>query len=224
MSDVGTASARATDQAAALERLAKRPSAQGKTSAKWQRAMRWLHVYSSMIAFLVILFFGVTGLLLNHPSWLFGDEVTTTRDSGRLPESVRSDDGSVEFLAVSEFIRETYDVQAGVTNFDQVDEEGSINYAGAGYGSTVRFDVTSLDYEITEREEGFVNAMRDLHAGRDTGGTWSLIIDISAVFLVFVAVTGLGIQLFMRKRRQKALAWLAVGTAGSVFLIWLTLV
>jgi len=193
-------------------------------TAKGQRWARWLHVYSSMIAFVVILFFGVTGLLLNHPSWLFGDEVTTTVFEGTLPDTVVVDDGRVEFLAVSEFLRSEHGVGGEVTNFDEIGGEGSINYTGPGYGATARFDVISLEYEVTLREEGFVNAMRDLHTGSDTGSAWDLLIDIAAVFLVFVALTGLGIQLLMRKRRRSAVGWLILGTVICLFLIWLTLV
>jgi len=186
--------------------------------------MRWLHVYASMIAFAVILFFGATGLLLNHPTWLFGDEVTVTTIDGTLPASVRDESGaSVEFLAVSEFVRTKYGVVGDVTNFDQVADEGSINYSGPGYGATMRFDVPTLDFQLTVREEGFVNAMRDLHSGSDTGSTWSLVIDISAGFLVFVAVTGLGIQVFLKKRRRRALAWMVGGTIAIAGLIWLTM-
>lgn len=202
-----------------------RSSGSKSRAAKWQKSMRWLHVYTSMIAFAVILFFGVTGLLLNHPSWLFGDDVTVTSVEGTLPASVRDEGGEgVEFLAVSEFVRTKYDVTGDVTNFDQVADEGSINYSGPGYGATVRFDVPSLDFELTVREEGFVNAMRDLHSGSDTGSVWNLAIDISAGFLVFVAVTGLGIQIFLRKRRRRALAWMVGGALATAGLIWTTMV
>lgn len=182
--------------------------------------MRFLHVYTSMIAFLVILFFGVTGLLLNHPSWLFGDEVTVTTLDGTLPDSVRTDDGGIEFLSVSEFVRNEHGVGGEVTNFDQVGGEGSINYTGPGFGATLRFDVAILDYELTVREEGFVNAMRDLHSGSDTGSVWGLVIDGSAIFLVVVAITGLGIQLFMKKRRRSALQWLGGASVVTALLIW----
>ncbi len=186
--------------------------------------MRWLHVYASMVAFVVILFFGVTGILLNHPSWLFGDELVTTTTEGTLPSTVFNDDGEIEFLSVSEYVRSEHDVSGDVTNFDVISGEGSINYTGPGYGATVRFDVESLDYEVVVREEGFVNAMRDLHTGSDSGTVWSLVIDASALFLVFVAVTGLGIQLFLRKRRRNALSWLGAGAAVTAILIWLAVV
>jgi len=199
-----------------------RPRRRARTNSG-QRWMRWLHVYTSMIAFAVILFFGVTGLLLNHPSWLFGDEVVTTTVTGSLPESVLVEGGQIEFLSVSEYFRNEAGVIGEVNNFAQVGTEGSINYVSPGYSASAKFDVTSLDFDITVREDGFVNAMRDLHTGSDSGSTWSLIIDGSAIFLVFVSISGLGIQLLMRKRRRKALGWLAVGTLVTVGLIFVAM-
>lgn len=39
--------------------------------------LRWLHVYVSMLSFLTILFFAITGITLNHPEWTLGLTQTT---------------------------------------------------------------------------------------------------------------------------------------------------
>ena len=41
--------------------------------------MRWLHIYSSMFGLVAILFFSVTGILLNHPSWTLGSGENAAR-------------------------------------------------------------------------------------------------------------------------------------------------
>ena len=197
------------------------PSTGRSAGAATQRWLRDLHVWTSMLALLAILFFGVTGLLLNHPSWLGGDEIVTTDHAGSLPATVVEADGTVEFLAVSMFLRDEHGLGGEVTNFDQIGSEGSINYTGPGYGASVRFDVETLDYTVTERGEGFVNAMRDLHTGSDSGSAWGWVIDVAAVFLVAVSITGLGIQLLMRKRRGVALALAAAGMALVALIGWL---
>ena len=46
----------------------------------------------------------------------------------------------------------------------------------------------------TVEEQGLLGVLNDLHKGRDTGSKWKWLIDVSALFLVVVAVTGLGIQ------------------------------
>lgn len=200
---------------------AKRRKQRSNRAQKW---MRWTHVYVSMTAFVIIGFFGITGLLLNHPSWLGGDDIVTTIVEGTLPETVRTENGGVEFLSVSEFLRNEHGIGGEVTNFDQIGSEGSINYTGPAFGASIRFDVESLEYSARITEEEFVNAMRDLHTGSDTNVAWNWLIDIAAGLLVLVAVSGLGIQLFMRKRRSNALLWLAGGAIVAVTLGWLTLV
>src|ERR1700737_4114207 len=35
---------------------------------------RWLHIFLSMLSFVIILFFAVTGLTLNHAEWFDGKE------------------------------------------------------------------------------------------------------------------------------------------------------
>ena len=35
-------------------------------------AARWLHIYTSVVGLVAILFFSATGLTLNHPDWMLG--------------------------------------------------------------------------------------------------------------------------------------------------------
>lgn len=187
------------------------------------RWARWLHVYTSMIALVVILFFGITGLTLNHPSWTFGDAIETTTHAGTLPFTVTGDDGSVDFLSVSEYVRDTYGVTGSVDSFDAVAGEGSIAYRNAGYAADLFFDLETGSFELTVEQQGWVGVMNDLHKGRDTGSAWSWVIDAAAVFLVVVALTGLVMQLFLRKRRFSALAWAAGGGVAVVAVALVTL-
>jgi hypothetical protein len=39
------------------------------------RISRWLHVYLSMLCFIVVLFFAVTRITLNHAEWFDGKQV-----------------------------------------------------------------------------------------------------------------------------------------------------
>lgn len=195
--------------------------------SNWKRRsqfwLRWAHVYISMFSLLVMLFFGITGVTLNHPDWVFGGDVVETTVSGVLPTESRVADG-VEFLAVSEFVRKRHDVGGDVVDFGVGDDgRGSISYRGPGYAADLFFDAGSGAYDLTVSEDGFVGTMNALHQGRDAGSMWRLIIDVSGVLLVVIALTGLGIQLFMKKRRFTALAWSVVGAVATFVLIWLAL-
>lgn len=196
----------------------------GASASRWKRQtnqwMRWIHVYVSMFALLVILFFGLTGLTLNHPEWTFGDGVEQTTVTGTLPDSVVVD-GELELLLVSEFLRDEHGVGGDVESFNTSTVDGSISYRGPGYGADARFEVDTLDYTITIQQQGFVAVMNDIHRGSDTGTAWRWVIDISAGALVVVAVTGLGIQFLMRKRRTRALIVAGAGSVIGLLLIWI---
>ncbi len=183
--------------------------------------LRWAHTYIGMASLLIVLFFGVTGLTLNHPSWTFGDETSIETFSGVLPADAIAGD-QTELLLVSEFVRSEYGVSADVADFQLANGSGSISYKSPGYGASLLFDSDTGEYSLTVQQEGFVAVMNDMHKGRDASTLWRWIIDLSAGLLVVISLTGLGIQLFLKKRRSRALGLSAAGAVAAVVLIWMT--
>jgi hypothetical protein len=179
---------------------------------------RWLHVYTSMICLLIVLFFGVTGLTLNHPSWTLGRGPTTSTATGTLPTGFASG-GNVDFLAVSEYVRRTNAVRGNVADYGATATQGTISYKAPGYAADLTFDVTTGAYQVIVQQQGLLAVMNDLHKGRDTDSSWNWVIDASALFLVLVALTGLGIQIFQRKRRRRALTVAAIFSLVSLILL-----
>lgn len=192
---------------------------------RWQtsthRWVRWVHVYTSMISLLIVLFFGITGITLNHPTWTFGDGTDRSSFTGTLPAGV-TDAERTDFLAASEFIRDTYGISADVADHGITGDQGTIAYKGPGYAADLFFDVDTGAYELAIEQQGLVAVLNDLHKGRDTASSWNWAIDVAGGFLVLVATTGLGIQLFLRKRRARALAMAAGGAGLAVLLMVLT--
>jgi hypothetical protein len=187
---------------------------------KWSRLV---HVYTSMVAFVVVLFFGITGLTLNHPEWTFGDAVDSSSVTGTLPMATTGPGGSVEFLAISEFVRATHAVSGSVSSYGVTSGKGSIVYKKPGYLADVSFDVGTGAYEVRVEQQGWIGVLNDLHKGRDSGTSWRWLIDVSAVFLVVVSLTGLLLQLFLRKRRNAAMIVMGAGAVLVVLLGVLTL-
>ncbi len=193
-----------------------------RRSAATNRWMRWLHVYTSMISLVVVLFFGITGLTLNHPDWTLGDRTDRSTEEGTLPAGYRTADG-VDFLVVSEYVRGEYGVGGEVTDHALAGDEGTISYKAPGYAADLFFSVETGEFRLVVEQQGFVGVMNDLHKGRDAPGSWRWVIDISAGLLVLVSLTGLGIQLFQRKRRTRALVFSAVGLALTILFVFVAL-
>lgn len=184
---------------------------------------RWLHVYTSMVAFVVVLFFAFTGLTLNHPQWTFGDDLNAATTTGQLEVEPTLDDGSVNYLGVSEYMRTRYGVVGQVDSFDVTNGQATIAYKNPGYAADVLFDVETGEFTLLVEQQGWVGVVNDLHKGRDTNTAWKWVIDISAVFLVVISLTGLVMQFFLRKRRVSGLTLAVVGGLATVVLTWLTL-
>jgi hypothetical protein len=186
------------------------------------RVARWLHVYASMIALLIVLFFGITGFTLNHPDWSFGGSSTSVTSTGTFPFPTETG-GTVAWLPIAEYVRSTYAVKGAVSSFEAADGQGSIAFRDPGYAADLLFDVDTGSFELTVEQEGFVAVMNDLHKGRDAGPAWRWTIDIAAVGLVVISLTGLTMQLVLRKRRRSALIASAAGALVLVVLVVLTL-
>jgi len=167
-----------------------------------------------------VLFFAVTGVTLNHPTWTFGDDVERITVTGTLPSGWQDD--PVDFLAVSEYVRSTHDVSAPVADYGIANGEGTISFRGPGVTNDLFFRTADGSYDLVTVQQGFVGVMNDLHKGRDAASSWKWLIDVSGVFLTVVAFTGLTLQAFLRKRRRSAYALATVGSIVTVALIVVT--
>jgi hypothetical protein len=193
-------------------------SKQSRDTLKWAR---WFHVYSSMIAFLLIFFFGITGITLNHPTWTFGSDIQMSTVEGQLPFSPTFADNTADYLTISEFARSELGVSGSVDSFETTNGTIGITYRNPGYGADLFVDAVDGTYQLNVEQQGWVAVLNDLHKGRDSGSTWSWVIDVSAAFLVVVSLTGLLMQFFLRRRRRSAFISVAVGSIVTVVLtLW----
>ncbi|MES2332967.1 MAG: PepSY-associated TM helix domain-containing protein [Bacteroidota bacterium] len=191
-----------------------------KAKKKIAKISRWLHIYLSMVSFAIVLFFSVTGLTLNHPDFFAGKTITT-QDKGKLTASWVNpkDTNLVAKLNVVEFFRNTHHVKGAVSEFRIEESQISVSFRGPGYAGDVFVTRETGEYELSQTRSGLVGFMNDLHKGRDTGKTWSWVIDISAILLVLISVTGLVLLLFLKKKRSNGL-WLALAGLILIYIIY----
>ncbi|MCB0973343.1 MAG: PepSY-associated TM helix domain-containing protein [Actinobacteria bacterium] len=180
---------------------------------KW---LRMIHVYVGMFCMVAIFFFAATGLLLNNPNWSLGASESVKTSEGTVPDGVIAADGTPDYLAADQFFRSDVGVRGDVTDHGENAGKASITYKSPGYQAYAYFDTSTGDYTVTATSQGMVSTLEDLHTANNTGSQWKLVIDLVAIGLMVIALTGLGIQFFLRKRRRSALT-----TAGvaAVFLI-----
>jgi hypothetical protein len=171
---------------------------------------RWLHIYLSMASFGILFFFAVTGLTLNHADW-FAKQQHTIQIRGSIDRKLLNQD--VGKLEVVEFLRNKHAIHGAVKDFRVEDADCAVSFKGPGYAADVLIDRATGRYELTETRMGLVAVLNDLHKGRESGAAWAVIIDISAVLMTAVSLSGLLLIFFLQKKR---LSGLLVACAGGI--------
>lgn len=199
----------------------------------------WLHIYVSMFGLAAVLFFSVTGITLNHPDWFFANAERQEQAEGQLDarwlhaatpsaadssEPIGEPDRSNEVarLEVVEHLRQTHAIRGALADFRVDETECTVSFKGPGYAADAFIDRESGHYNLTQTSHGFVAVINDLHKGRDTGPVWSAVIDVSAIVLTVISLTGLILIFFLKLRRGPGLIIGLVGAAVvvAICLIW----
>lgn len=189
----------------------------------WKRKLaaisRWLHIYLSMASFAVLFFFAVTGLTLNHTEW-FGDKQSVTQRKGSVDLKWVKTENPAK-LEIVEQLRST-GVKGALSDFRIDGPQIGVSFKGPAYTADAFIDRETGKYDLTETRMGFVAVINDLHKGRDSGRAWSWVIDLSAVLMTLVSLSGLVLIFYLHKRRASGLIALASGAVlcWLIYMVW----
>ena len=128
-----------------------------------------------MLSLLVVLFFSVTGITLNHPEWIFGTEITLKDYTGTMPKNWLQN-GKVDWLTTAETLRAKYNLKGRVSDNRSDDQQASISFRAPGYGADGFINMADGTYKLTVNAQGAVAVLNDLHRGRDAGKAWAWLI------------------------------------------------
>lgn len=194
-----------------------------KLKRKFAEASRWLHIYVSMISFAIVLFFSVTGITLNHPDY-FAGEMKENHEKGQMNTAwVKvSDTVKIAKLEMVELLRKQYGIKAPVTEFRIEEQQCAISFRGPGYAADAFVSREDGSYEITLLKAGAIGILNDLHKGRDSGAKWAVLIDVSAILMIIISLTGIILLLYIKRKRISGIVWALIGLvlAFMVYKIW----
>jgi uncharacterized protein len=186
-----------------------------RETLKWART---IHIYLSLSAFVMLLFFAATGVMLTHDS--FGmDRVEATSASGKIAVSVAK---AGEQDAVVAAARKAFGITIPLTNFNPSDEEIELAFGGPSKRAQVFVKRESGEAEASFEVRGFVGLMADLHKGAETGWAWRALLDVVSVWIAVSAITGFIMLLALPKRQALGLVVTVLGTIVTiaVYAIW----
>ena len=111
-------------------------------------------------------------------------------------------------------------MRGAVNEFTTDEYQVIVSFRAPAYSADIFIDRESGDYEMFETSFGLVALLNDLHKGRDSGKGWSWVIDVSAVVMTLVSLTGLTLIFYIKRHRKPGISIAVVGTAGVLLIYW----
>jgi len=183
------------------------------------KCARLMHLYLTLSGLALILFFTLTGFMLNHEDW-FLDRTREREVNGRLPESMLD---PVDRLAVVEELRKNFGVAGALTQFK--DEPGDdIEIVFQRPGQQIVAEIGRDDGQTNVRFTGgggLTEVMTDLHKGKSAGPVWGLVIDAVCVLLLLVSMTGMILWWSLKSRGRYGAVFILLGAAAAAAVYFL---
>jgi len=179
---------------------------------------RTLHIYLTLLGLLVMLFFSVTGILLNHDEWFMAEspkvvEKTTTDD----PALIQKNDK----LAIVEKLRSSDGVRGALASFDELDDALSLRFESPGQIFNIEINKSDGKTHIFNEIHSLWALMGNLHRGHGVGPVWRWVLDITAGVVAIACVTGLILWITLPRRRKLGIITLIIGIAGTVLVYFI---
>lgn len=185
------------------------------------RHSRYVHGWLSAFAFLTLLFFSVTGLLLNHPEWF---EPAKTEETTQLilPESILKSIKQQENPSdtILNYVRQQQNVVGRYQSSEVMDNEVMIRLESPAGATDIWVMADTGETEITQKPASTVSMLNDLHRGKNSGLAWSWLIDISAIIVIALSLAGYILFLSIKTRLVTHLVLTAASLALIILLIW----
>ena len=188
------------------------------------RLCRMLHAYLSAFAFLALIFFSATGLLLDHPDWMRGRKPGERDAVVRLPPAelatarAAPEPGRALAAATARHVR-----LLGAYKDSQVEDGSSLVRLEGARGSTdLDVDLATGVVRVAVQGSAAVDVLGELHRGRAAGEAWRRVIDVSAVLILALSLVGYVLFFSLRFRLRTSLLLTAASLAVLVLVYRLT--
>lgn len=182
------------------------------------------HGYLSAFAFLALIFFSASGIVLNHPDWLDEEQaeaqiLTATLAPGALAAARGAADPGP---ALGALVAGQMKLLGAFSSADISGSQAFLRYEGVKGSSDVTLDLRSGRASARVRRADALTVIDDLHRGKNVGKAWQALIDISGAIFLLLSLVGYVLFFTMRFRLRTALALtaLSLGTMAAIFVLF----
>ena len=187
-------------------------------AALYRQSRAW-HGYLSALAFLALIFFAITGLLLNHPEWTASKSEQSERETKvRLaPEDLRKAEAAPDpTRALAQAVARRTPVLGRFQSGEVVDGQAMLRLEGVKGATDVMVDMASGEVEVSVKRARLIDTLNELHRGKNAGAAWKAIIDISAIVILALSVIGYVLFFSLRFRLRTSLILTGASLAGLI--------
>src|SRR6476646_4119392 len=113
---------------------------------------RTLHIYISMLGLLAVIFFSVTGIMLNHEEWFGFATPRITNKEGTLPEAMAAEPDK---LAIVEKLRKEFGVTGAMDSFEVEEDRLMVVFKSPGRRAEATLQRADGHAEVSLETHGF---------------------------------------------------------------------
>lgn len=204
-----------------------RDAAETRSTASFKgtvyRQARLWHGWLSALAFLALIFFAATGLLLNNPDWFEAKPastlLSTTLPPADLSRALAAPDPD---RALAEAVARRLDLRGVYQKPRPNDRPGKLRLRGVTGGAEITVDRATGAAKVKTERVNTLTVLTNLHKGKNAGPAWHLLIDAFAVTVLLLSLLGYVLFFTLRFRLRTGLILTGVTLAGAVGLFALT--
>jgi hypothetical protein len=186
---------------------------------RFYRQCRIWHGYLSAFAFIALLFFAITGVMLNHPNWFASNEPRSAENLVLTPaqlQEVRASESPAELL--TRFVADKTTLYGDYVDGAVAAGQVFVRLRGARGASDIRANLDDGSVRVTVERATTIGLLNALHRGETAGTAWQAYIDIIGGILIAMSLAGYAIFLSMSARLKPALLITASSVIATVLL------
>jgi hypothetical protein len=188
------------------------------------RLVREWHGYLSAVAFVVLLFFAATGIVMNHPGWTDNHLPDLIQRPFTLTPAeivtIRSNPDPGQTL-VKTAERHIGKLKGGFRDGQLDGDDAFVRLQGASSNTDLHGDLKTGKVEVTIVPAGRLDLLNNLHRGDRAGKLWQALVDASGILMILVSLLGYILFLSMRFRVKTALIITGTTIAALVAVFFL---
>jgi len=185
---------------------------------------RHWHGYLSAFAFLALIFFSASGIVLNHPDWLSEDTGTPQTIAAKLPADAvaAARQAKAAGPALAALAAAHMPIVGAYSSADIDSRQAFLRFEGVKGSSDVTIDLRNADATARVHRADVLTVMDDLHRGKNVGKVWQWVIDLSGAVFLLLSLVGYVLFFTLRFRLRVALVLtaLSLGTLALIFVLF----